>query len=111
MKKYKKLILYTASSVISISIITYTFFALLSVNEVNIINKNEIEVQNENDYKYVVKEVLGKINVFEKGKKTPTIVTEKSTEYLPEYDQKMLKDGIYLYSKKELNKILQDYDY
>lgn len=110
MKKYKKLILYATSSIISISLITYTFFALLSINENTNKNENKIEVQGDDEYKYVVKEVLGKINVFERNKKIPTIITDKSIEYLPEYDQKMLKDGIYLYSKNELNKLLQDYD-
>ena len=61
-------------------------------------------------YKYLVKDVGGKINVFETGKNEPIEILDKPTNILPEYDQKLLKEGIYLENIEQLDRLLEDYD-
>lgn len=104
----KKNFLYILLPIISISIIVYTFFMIFSLNE-KTEQKNEQPIK-ENEYKFLVKEDSGKIKVFEKGNKNPINVIDKEVEYLPEYDQNMLKNGIYVYNSSDLNKILEDYE-
>lgn len=104
----KKNFLYILLPIISISIIVYTFFMIFSLNK-KTEQKNEQPIK-ENEYKFLVKEDSGKIKVFEKGNKNPINVIDKEVEYLPEYDQNMLKNGIYVYNSSDLNKILEDYE-
>lgn len=117
MKKNNK-ILYIVLSTICPLIIGLTTFSLLSMNKktesknikTDSETKEKKENYNENNYKYVVKEVEGKIAVFENGKNSPIETLEKEVEYLPEYDKKILKDGIYVETAQELNKVLEDYE-
>ena len=112
MKRNKK-ILYTTLAIASPLIIGFTTFSLLFLNKKTEPRKVEIEKkedEDKNDYKYVIKEINGKIRVFENGKNTPIQTLEKEVEYLPEYDKKILKDGIYVESNQELNKVLEDYE-
>ncbi len=62
------------------------------------------------DYKYCVKDVSGKITVYEKDNSTPIKTLDTRTNLLPEQDRQMLSQGIYLNSIEELNSLLQDYD-
>ena len=104
----KKKFLYTLLPIVSISIIMYTFFVIFSLNEkTEQDNKHKIK---ENEYKFLIKEDSGKIKVFEKGNKNPINIIDKEVEYLPEYDQNILKNGIYVYNSSDLNKILEDYE-
>lgn len=62
---------------------------------------------------YVLKEKDGNIAVYsldENNKETFLETTEVSTQYLEEEDLNKIKDGIYIYSKKELNKVLEDFE-
>ena len=86
---------------------SYTAFSIFSLNK----NKPQEAITEENEnFKYLIKELEGKINVFQVGKEKPLITLEKEIEYLPEYDQKMLKNGIYVENLEKLNKVLEDYD-
>jgi hypothetical protein len=58
---------------------------------------------------YIVKEYNGKIAVFEEGKNKPFKVTDSSVSDLPEYDRKLLEEGIKATTKQELQRILEDY--
>lgn len=114
MKKNNK-ILYVILATVCPMIIGYTTFYLFSTNkkiELKKIEKQkEQENVNENNFKFVVKEIDGKIGVFENGKNKALIKTlEREVEYLPDYDKKILKDGIYVETPQELNKVLEDYE-
>ena len=62
---------------------------------------------------YVLKEKDGNIAIYildENNNETYIETTEVSTQYLEEDDLNKIKDGIYIYSKKELNKVLEDFE-
>lgn len=61
---------------------------------------------------YIVKEHNGKIAVFSKDGTFPLHTFESPyVRDLPEYDQKLLKEGIIADTNTKLLEILQDYDY
>ncbi len=61
---------------------------------------------------YVVKGINGKIGVFFENDTTPLYVLDGPyIRDLPEYDQKLLEQGIVADDNTELLKILEDYDY
>lgn len=109
MKTNRKKIFYLIFLTISAIIITSTFFSIFFVNNKEAIRANSNK-KYENDYKYLVKEDNGKIKVFDNKSKESIKTLEKEVEYLPEYDQNMLQEGIYAYDINDLNKILEDYD-
>ena len=117
MKKYQKNCLFVGFVLISFSIISITFlFAIplkqsIKFEENNHISKKQTEQTEQTEYKYVVKELCGKIAVFESGKDMPFETINTQIEYLPEYDQKILKDGIYIEDIEKLNKVLEDYEH
>ncbi len=62
---------------------------------------------------YVLREVGKYVQVYsidDNEKEELYLSTDIATEYLPETDQLSLKEGIHVYSKKELNEILQDFE-
>ena len=59
---------------------------------------------------YLIREYEGKIGVFTQNSDTPIKIIETNPTLLPEYDQKMLKEGIYLYSETELRQLIEDFD-
>lgn len=62
---------------------------------------------------YMVKEKEGKLAIYTLDEKeTPTLKeeTEIATEYLPEEDLKMLKEGVKLYGKEQLNSYIEDFE-
>ncbi len=106
----KKKLSYILLSLASISIIIYTFFTIFSLNKEKkqqLIEQPKIQ---KNEYKFLVKEDDGVIKVFKNGDENPINVIDKEVEYLPEYDQNMLKSGIYVYNSDDLNKVLEDYE-
>lgn len=83
-------------------------------NEVQV---NEIEQaiseEQVNNEHYVLKEIGKYIKVYSvdnNEKEELYMSTEITTEYLPETDKESLKEGIHVYSKGELNEILQDFE-
>lgn len=79
------------------------------------INEIEPAVSEEKTNKehYVLKEVNKYVKVYsvdDNEKQELYLSTDISTEYLPETDKISLKEGIHVYSKKELNEILQDFE-
>lgn len=79
------------------------------INEVEpAISEDEINKEH-----YVLKEVGKYVKVYsidDNEKEEIYLSTDISTEYLPETDRISLKNGIHVYSKKELNEILQDFE-
>ena len=55
------------------------------------------------------KEYNGKIAVYSSNSDKPIEITNASTAKLPKSDQEALKDGIKAESKKELNRLLEDF--
>ncbi|MBQ3550752.1 MAG: hypothetical protein IJA41_07200 [Clostridia bacterium] len=61
---------------------------------------------------YLIKEYNGKIAVFSKEGTSPLYTFESPyVRDLPEYDRKLLKEGIFADSNAKLLEILQDYDF
>lgn len=61
----------------------------------------------------MLKEEEGNIAVFKLDENDNQIFLEKTeiaTEYLPKEDLENIKQGILIYTKKELNKILEDFE-
>ena len=58
---------------------------------------------------YILKEYNGKIDVYSSNSDKPIEITNASTAKLPKSDQEALKDGIKAESKKELNRLLEDF--
>ena len=58
---------------------------------------------------YILKEYNGKIAVYSSNSDKPIEITKASTAKLPKSDQEALKDGIKAESKKELNRLLEDF--
>ena len=58
---------------------------------------------------YILKEYNGKIAVYSSNSDKPIEITHASTAKLPKSDQEALKDGIKAESKKELNRLLEDF--
>ena len=62
---------------------------------------------------YIVKDETEKVVVYEvdqNGKETLKQTTEIETKYLPETDRISLKSGIKVYTKENLNTLLQDFE-
>ena len=104
--KNKKKFFYSLLFIIFITTCSYTAFSIFSLNNVKTQSEN---IKEKEEFKYLIKEVEGRINIFKVGCKNPISILEKEIEYLPEYDKKMLKNGIYVENSEKLNKILEDY--
>lgn len=61
--------------------------------------------------KYILKEYNGGIAVFTPNSDKPKAeYTQVMVKSLPEYDKMLLKAGIKVYSDKELQRLIEDYD-
>jgi hypothetical protein len=63
----------------------------------------------ESSLAYIVKDYNGKVAVFEKDKIEPFKITDCLVSHLPNYDQRILKDGIEVKTELELERLLEDY--
>ena len=91
-------------------IVCYILFSLISATKEPTqleVDKNQPNVNKE--YQYLVKDINGEINIFQNGHEKPIDILEKRSNILPEYDQKLLKEGIYLENIEQLDKLLEDY--
>lgn len=64
------------------------------------------------DEHYILKQENGCIAIYkldEKNNESLLETTDIATEYLPEKDLKKIKKGIIVYTKQDLNKLLEDY--
>ena len=71
------------------------------------------EIEEECNEHYILKEKEGKISinlVTENGIETEIEKTEIEIEYLPEEDQKNIKQGIRVDGKQELNRLIEDFE-
>ena len=60
---------------------------------------------------YILKEHNGALAVFAPNSATPVReIPNIALNTLPEYDRKLLKTGIKVYSEKELQRLIEDYD-
>lgn len=113
MKIDRKKISYLIFFATCASITTYTFFIISSINkksETNTAVKKNFLIDEKKDHKYLIKGDNDKIEIFKKGTETPLYTIRKEIANFPEYDQKMLQDGIYAYSDEQLYKIIEDYE-
>ena len=110
MKKYKKNCLFVGFIIISFAIILFTFFFIMPFKQPTKAEEINQNSEKQTEYKYFVKELSGKIAIFENGKDVPIETLNTQFEYLPEYDKKILRTGIYVENIEELNKILEDYE-
>jgi len=86
--------------------------------EIQKFTENEVVVYKEiNDFcneHYILKDIEGQIIVYslDKYNNEKTLIKETGiqTKYLPETDIKNLRNGIKVYSSKELNQILEDFE-
>lgn len=63
------------------------------------------------DVMYILKEYKGGLAVYTPNSETPIRkLPEVLVSSLPEYDRKLLKTGIKVYSYKELQRLIEDYD-
>lgn len=58
---------------------------------------------------YIIREYDKRIAVFKENSDSPLYVTEVYVNELPKADKKLLKDGIHVYSEKELTRLIEDY--
>ena len=110
-EKSRKYIWIYISTILFIIIVGCILFSLINATREPMqieVEKNQPAVNK--GYRYLVKDVGGKVNVFENGKNEPTKILDKPTNILPEYDQKLLKEGIYLENIEQLDRLLEDYD-
>lgn len=110
-KSRKNFILFSIISVVILSTIFYTLFALIQTTKesINPVIDQKTSTPKEN-YEYMLKDINGKINVFKKGRENPIDILEKGTNILPPHDRELLSQGIYIENIEQLNKILEDYD-
>lgn len=63
----------------------------------------------EQAYLYTVRDYNGKVAVIRRGEETPYEIFDTYTASLPEVDQQELKEGIRIYSDRQLQKAIEDY--
>ncbi len=108
MKISKKLIITICIAIAIISCYALTFTALSAPAESN---SSESESAPQSNVIYKVAEFEGKIAIFIEGNAQPVeILSAPFIRDLPEYDQRLLKEGIIANSNQELLRILEDYD-
>ena len=84
---------------------------LITVNNIENSNNsnNNYEIEKTTDNTYEIKEYNGRVAVFSQNNSEPVKMTHIMTKELPEFDQKLLSNGIKIYSDSELRNILEDY--
>ena len=84
---------------------------LITVNNIENSNNlnNNYEIEKVTDNTYEIKEYNGRVAVFSQNNSEPVKTTHIMTKELPEFDQKLLANGIKIYSDSELRNILEDY--
>ncbi len=101
---------YNSVKIIAFSVVCILTFAILYVNLDNDIkNQNSQEPPTVKVEFYTVKEHDGKIAVYKNYDTSPIEIYDSYTSLLPEYDKKLLESGIVIYSKEELQRIIEDY--
>lgn len=85
--------------------------------EIQKFTKNEVVLYTENEgfcnEHYLLKDENGELIVYQLGNDEKIIdshKTEISTKFLTEVDKNNLKEGIKVYTKKELNRVLEDFE-
>lgn len=103
--------IYITIALLFVAITTSTLiFLIISIKKYEINTNSKIIKNDEKNYKYLAKDINGKINIFKNDNVNPEMILEKPTIFLPEFDRKMLANGIYLNNINELNSLMEDYD-
>ncbi len=63
----------------------------------------------ENEADYIIKAYNRRLAVFEQGQDEPVFISNVYISELPDADRELIKTGICAHSKKELNRLLEDY--
>lgn len=71
--------------------------------------QSESESSENESHSYIISEYNGKIAVFRKSSSEPLFVSDVYVSSLPQADKEMLKNGIEVSTKKELNRLIEDY--
>lgn len=71
--------------------------------------QNESEVSEDDSDTYIISGYDGKIAVFRKSSTKPLFVSDVYISSLPQTDKEMLKNGIEVNTKKELQRLIEDY--
>lgn len=109
-KLTKQNLIYSIISLIFTTITVSTIFSLIvAIKKYNVNHNTKIINNNQQPYKYLVKDIGGKINIFENNSTKPKMILEKPTIFLPEFDRKLLSNGIYINNTNELNNLIEDY--
>lgn len=67
------------------------------------------ESQNAEKYAYIVKEYKGHIAAFTADSEEPVMTWDTPVRFLPEYDRRLLKEGIPVKDYAELTALIEDY--
>lgn len=71
--------------------------------------QSESETSKDESDGYIISEYNGKIAVFKKSSSEPLYVSDVYVSSLPQADTEILKKGIEVNTKKQLNRLIEDY--
>ncbi len=98
-----------STKILIFALVSLFCLSVLYLNLNKDIEKQQTRQQIINDEYYTVKDYNGKIAVFKNSENIPITVYDSYTSLLPEYDKKLLKEGIRVKDTNELQKIIEDY--
>ena len=107
MQKRNRLFITVYCVLVFVTFLYLTFALIVEYNSPETHPRQEPKVSG-----YTVKELNGKIAIFENGNEEPLRVLESPfVRDLPSFDRQLLKEGIIARDETELIAILEDYDY
>ena len=95
--------------IIALALIISISVAVISASSKKLEEANSLTLKSESESAYILKDYKGSVALFEKDANTPKEIYALFTESLPEEDQVLLKNGIEIKDKYELQKLLEDY--
>jgi hypothetical protein len=84
----------------------FSVASFMPAEQKQIINQKKSD---ELSYAYVIKDCDGKVCVFEKDNAKPILITDVLVSSLPQAEIEMLKTGIFVKDKAELDSLIEDY--
>ena len=105
----KKLFLISATAVTLLAVV---FSATISANKTETdIGTSVTSSTDSREILYIMKAHKGEIGVFKPDESEPLYTLESvHIKSLPQYDQSLLNTGIKIYSERELQSLIEDYD-
>ncbi len=115
-KAMKRLVSITGSFMLICIIITSVILPSLpragaadSDIDVNIESVVQDSGEASEDEYFLIKNYKGKVAVFEGSSERPFFISDVSVNNLPKNDREILKDGIRASTKREINRLIEDY--